>query len=223
MERQALALEPNSRSEERDSFAARFSAIEEAQTPPSPKAEMAYLVPTTAALAALPNLTLGDRLPKAAADPNEKSVVVVDKTKHNTHILQVQNGQLVEVLNVKDATGKGPRMTPEGRFNIIGKEMNPTWYPPPSMRAKHPHPVGPGPKNPLGEAKIRTDAQGGIILLHGTNRPDQIGMNASRGCVRHHNEDIKKIYPLVQTGDAVYIVKNYAGTKIQPYDFGRRR
>lgn len=168
----------------------------------------------------LPEITLSEKIPSAEPDHDARSVVVVDKTKHQTHILQMRDGIVAEVLNVRDATGKGPRMTPEGRFHIIAKEKNPTWYPPPSIGGS---PVGPGPHNPLGVAKIRTDAGGGLILLHGTNRPDQIGTNASHGCIRHLNRDILKIYPLVQKGDAVYIVKNYNGTAIRQEDFAPRK
>lgn len=203
-------------------FAERFTAF--ADNNPGQETQtvaMALLRENVAAKALLPKLTLNlNELQKGQADLQAKSVVVVDKSSHRTRVLQMNDGKIEEVLNVPDATGKGPRMTPLGRFNIMDKEMNPTWYPPPSIGGR---PVGPGPKNPLGVAKIRTDAGGGLILLHGTNRPDQIGMNASRGCVRHHNQDILKIYPLVQKGDAVYIVNSFDGTKINPADFGPRK
>lgn len=175
---------------------------------------------TGAPTALLPELILSDNLPAATADPEARSVLVIDKAKHQTHILQMNDGVVADVLKVPDATGKGPRMTPEGRFHVIAKEKNPTWYPPPSIGGA---PVGPGPRNPLGVAKIRTDAGGGLILLHGTNRPDQIGTNASHGCIRHHNQDILKIYPLVQKGDAVYIVKNFNGTVLRKEDFLPRK
>lgn len=168
----------------------------------------------------LPVLTLSDDLPKAEASNQVRSVVVVDKSSHRTHILQMHHGRLVDVLNVPDATGKGPKLTPEGRFQIINKEKNPTWYPPESVGGG---PVPPGPNNPMGVAKIRTNALGGRILLHGTNRPDQIGTNASLGCIRHHNQDILKIYPLVNPGDAVYITRNFKGTQIRSEDFSPKR
>ena len=179
-------------------------------------AETVGTIPKAGATVSLPDLILSDDLPAARPDPNLRSVVVVDKTKHQTHILQMNDGVVSDVLKVPDATGKGPRMTPEGRFHITAKEKNPTWYPPPSIGGT---PVGPGPRNPLGVAKIRTDAGAGLILLHGTNRPDQIGTNASHGCIRHLNQDILKIYPLVQKGDAVYIVRNFGGTVVRKEDF----
>jgi lipoprotein-anchoring transpeptidase ErfK/SrfK len=173
------------------------------------------------AAAALPSITINDHLPTAQASTENRSVVVVDKSHHKTHILQKVDGQVEDVLTVKNATGTGKsgQVTPEGKFHVIAKETNPWWYPPPSIGGK---PVPPGPHNPLGPRKIRTDAYGGRVLLHGTNRPDQIGTNASHGCIRHLNEDIKRVYPLVQPGDAVYIVKDINGTHINPEDFRQR-
>lgn len=212
------------RKSEESAFNSRFGQWDTELSSTALKAEgirqaQAYAKSDSSALA-LPQITLSDRIASGSADPDAKSVVVIDKTHHRTHVLQMQNGNLKEVLNVADATGKKAGATPEGRFNIIGKELNPWWYPPPSIGGR---PVRPGPHNPLGVAKIRTDAFGGRILMHGTNRPDQIGTNASHGCIRHHNEDIMKIFPLVQKGDAVYIVKNFDGTRIRPQDFGSRR
>jgi L,D-transpeptidase ErfK/SrfK len=134
--------------------------------------------------------------------------------------LQMNHGRVEDVLTVNDATGKSAKSTPEGRFHVLEKELHPWWYPPKSIGG---HPVPPGPDNPLGPAKIRTDYPGGKILLHGTSRPDQIGTNASHGCIRHNNKDIMKIYPLVEKGDAIYIVKNFNSATIRPEDFGRRR
>ena len=175
-----------------------------------------------AAAAALPAITLTDHMPTAAACPENRSVVVVDKSHHQTHILQMEKGKVEDVLTVPNATGQGTsgKVTPEGRFHVVGKEENPWWYPPPSIGGK---PVPPGPHNPLGPRKIRTDAYGGRVLMHGTNRPDQIGTNASHGCIRHQNNDIKRIYPLVEPGDAVYIVKDFNGAKIKSEDFSPRK
>jgi lipoprotein-anchoring transpeptidase ErfK/SrfK len=168
------------------------------------------------AAAALPQIILSDKLPHGSGVPGSPSVVVVDKTAHRTHVLQMNGAKVAEVLDVPNATGREPGMTPEGRFYVLDKEKNPTWYPPPSIGGD---PVGPGPGNPLGVAAIVTSADNGLILLHGTSRPDQIGTNASHGCIRHLNQDITRIYPLVQRGDIVYINKKFNGLAIKPEDF----
>jgi hypothetical protein len=164
----------------------------------------------------LPQIILSDNLHKGPSEHGAPAVVVVDKSAHRTHVLQMQPGGVTEVLNVPDATGREPGWTPEGKFEIIHKEKTPTWYPPPSIGGD---PVGPGPDNPLGAAELTTSADNGLILLHGTNRPDQIGKNASHGCIRHLNPDILKIYELLQPGDRVYIVPHFNGTALSLEDF----
>ena len=41
--------------------------------------------------------------------------------------------------------------------------------------------------------------------IHGTDHPETIGQSVSHGCVRMRNEDIEKLYPMVQVGTPVYI------------------
>jgi lipoprotein-anchoring transpeptidase ErfK/SrfK len=169
---------------------------------------------SAAAAAVLPDITLNDDIQKGAAVPGSHSVVVVDKSAHRTHVLQMNGNSVVEVLNVPDAVGKNPNWTPEGKFHVIERTKNPSYCPTDGSGC-----MGPGPNNPLGPAKLRTDAGGGLILLHGTNRPDSIGTNASHGCIRHQNADILKIFPLVKMGDSVYITKHFKGTTIDREDF----
>jgi hypothetical protein len=41
--------------------------------------------------------------------------------------------------------------------------------------------------------------------IHGTDHPETIGQSVSHGCVRMRNEDIEKLYPMVNVGTPVYI------------------
>jgi hypothetical protein len=41
--------------------------------------------------------------------------------------------------------------------------------------------------------------------MHGTNQPDSVGRAVSHGCVRLRNEDIAKLYAMVEVGTPVYI------------------
>jgi lipoprotein-anchoring transpeptidase ErfK/SrfK len=41
--------------------------------------------------------------------------------------------------------------------------------------------------------------------IHGTDQPESIGRSASHGCVRLRNEDIAKLYEMVEVGTPVYI------------------
>lgn len=48
---------------------------------------------------------------------------------------------------------------------------------------------------------------GKSYAIHGTNNESSIGKNASHGCVRAKNEDMDKIFSLMEVGDQVYIVR----------------
>lgn len=159
-------------------------------------------------------------LPKGTADTSKQSVVIVDEGAHKTHVLQMQDGQLRDVLTVPDSVGKPSTPTPVQRWEVSDKRLDPVWYPPASIGG---HPIEPYKQNhhnPIGLAFIRLDGTG--FGLHGTNRPDQIGKSVSHGCMRHNNEDILKIYPLVQKGTAVYTVKHFDGAVISGNDFNKR-
>jgi lipoprotein-anchoring transpeptidase ErfK/SrfK len=41
--------------------------------------------------------------------------------------------------------------------------------------------------------------------IHGTDHPESIGQSVSHGCVRMHNEDIERLYPMIAVGTPVYI------------------
>ena len=174
-----------------------------------------YQRASAAAQAVLPELSLS-HVSRGSADPYARAVVVVDKSHHQRHVLQMQNGELKDVLTVPDATGMQPGLTEEGRFRITSKELNPTGAPPPGIPGG---PVEPGAGNPLGAAAIGTTAGDGYIYLHGTNVPDSIGKNASHGCIRHFNSDILKIYAMVDVGETVYIGKNFKSMSVMSSDF----
>ena len=111
--------------------------------------------------------------------------------------------------------------TPSGRARVIAKSKNPVWYPPESIRKEHeekndplPSFVLPGPDNPLGKYAIRIDLPG--YLIHGTNKPQGIGMRVTHGCIRLHPDDIKDLFNRVTTGTPVTIVD-------QPYKLAWRQ
>jgi lipoprotein-anchoring transpeptidase ErfK/SrfK len=73
---------------------------------------------------------------------------------------------------------------------------------------KNNEPVAAGPDNPLGERWIgfwydekTTDEIG----FHGTSNLKSIGQAASHGCVRMSNQNVKKLYQLVQIGTVVRV------------------
>jgi L,D-transpeptidase ErfK/SrfK len=98
--------------------------------------------------------------------------------------------------------------TPEGIFTVVEKIVDPSWYPPESIRKEDPDlptVVPPGPDNPLGSHAMRLSR--GNILIHGTNRPFGIGRRVSHGCIRLYPEDIPKLFQVVPEKSKVTIVK----------------
>jgi len=101
--------------------------------------------------------------------------------------------------------------TPLGVTETTMKLKDPAWYPPESVRQEArergdppPEVVPPGPDNPLGQHAIMLDIPG--YLIHGTNRPDGIGMRASRGCIRMMPETIEDLFSRIAVGERVNII-----------------
>jgi len=103
------------------------------------------------------------------------------------------------------ATGQSIYPTPTGRFDIVVKWINPTWYPPTQDAwAKGLKPVPPGPGNPLGTRWMGLSAPG--IGIHGTDEPGSIGYSASHGCIRMQVVDSEWLFQHVRVGTTVVIV-----------------
>lgn len=110
--------------------------------------------------------------------------------------------------------GRQGRDTPLGVQTIIEKRANPSWTPPASIRAEHAaegHPlpavVPPGPENPLGTRAMRLSNPS--YLIHGTHRPDGVGMRVSSGCIRLHPESVEELFDMVTMGTKVNIIKQH--------------
>jgi L,D-transpeptidase ErfK/SrfK len=101
--------------------------------------------------------------------------------------------------------------TPFGEAKVTQKARDPTWYVPASVRKEHaergeklPSVVPPGPDNPLGAFALSLSLPG--YLIHGTNKPDGVGMRVSHGCIRLYPEDIEALFERVPRGTPVRIV-----------------
>lgn len=114
--------------------------------------------------------------------------------------------------------GRIDRQTPTAQTRVVNKLHNPTWYPTAGVRADYakrgielPSQIPPGPDNPLGEYALILDLPS--YLIHGTHRPDGIGMQVSQGCIRMYPEDIRVLVEQVPRGTAVNFID-------QPYKVG---
>lgn len=115
-------------------------------------------------------------------------------------IYRFVGGKFQEFIPV--SVGNPPEaLTPTGSFHVIEKIVNPTWYPP--SWAESQTPVGPGPKNPLGDRWIGLSAP--LVGIHGTNNPVNVGGSVTHGCIRCYPNEIRKLFPKVKVGLPVRI------------------
>jgi len=101
--------------------------------------------------------------------------------------------------------GKPDWETPRGRFKIILKEKDPTWYVPKKIQAemaasgeKVIETMPPGPDNPLGRWALKTSIPG--ILIHETTHPESVYRFRSHGCMRMKGVDAWIMYHILDVG-----------------------
>ena len=114
-----------------------------------------------------------------------------------------KEGKLASAFPV--GLGRPDWETPTGMFTIKGRERNPTWHVPLSIReemATKGQPVEtlvpPGPDNPLGRYCLRTSISG--VLLHETIWPTSVYQFRSHACIRIMAEHMEKFFQGVRVG-----------------------
>lgn len=103
------------------------------------------------------------------------------------------------------AIGQPAYPTPEGRFRIVNKQIDPVWSVPNSPWAGElaGSTVAAGSAaNPL---KARWMGIVNGVGIHGTGQDWSIGTAASHGCIRMHVRDVKRLYQVVPVGTTVLI------------------
>ncbi|MGS2743769.1 L,D-transpeptidase family protein [Halomonas sp. LS-001] len=141
--------------------------------------------------------------------PVPREGVVINLSELRLYYYPADNPDIVETYPV--SVGRDEFATPVGVTRTTIKVKDPAWAPPASMRREAaergdppPEIVPPGPENPLGEHAILLDMPS--YLIHGTNRPDGVGMRVSRGCIRMYPEDIKSMFEKIPSGTKVNLV-----------------
>jgi len=122
------------------------------------------------------------------ARPARRVVVSIPDRK----LAVMESGRVVKIFST--AVGAPESPSPSGVFQIVTSISDPTWY----TKGKI---VAPGPSNPLGPHWLGLSLKG--YGIHGTSNPASIGHNASHGCIRLRNSDIRELAQMVQVGDAV--------------------
>ncbi|WP_366922528.1 L,D-transpeptidase [Metallumcola ferriviriculae] len=135
-----------------------------------------------------------------------KDYILINKEKNRLYFFQ--QGLLAKEYTV--STGKEPYYTPEGVFEITNKLLYP--------KGKAPEaPMGPrwmGMEVPFAKDRRGNKVDGGPdhrapkgqkYGIHGTNDETTIGTDASGGCIRMYNKDVKELYDMVSIGTMVEI------------------
>jgi lipoprotein-anchoring transpeptidase ErfK/SrfK len=124
-----------------------------------------------------------------ANTPEPRRVVV---SIPNRKLILFEGDRALRIYDV--AVGKPSTPTPQGKFAIINRVPNPTYYAPSGS-------VAPGGHNPLGSRWMGLSAKG--YGIHGTNVPSSIGKAASHGCVRMRKQDLEELFEMVTVGTTV--------------------
>jgi L,D-transpeptidase ErfK/SrfK len=146
--------------------------------------------------------------------PGPHEGIVVNLPEHRLYYYpKPKRGEPQTVITYPVSIGKMDWRTPLGLTHVIGKQKDPTWYPPESVRKEHaangdplPASVPPGPDNPLGQYAMRLAAGNGTYLIHGTNNPKAVGMPVTHGCIRMYPDDVQALFPLVPVGTPVRLI-----------------
>lgn len=133
------------------------------------------------------------------SDSDIEYIVVIKQAEHTLYLYHLET--LEGTFPV--ALGSPEYPTPNGKFYIIKKEKDPTWYPPKSEWAKDEEPIPPGPGNPLGPYWM---AIGDGIGIHSTPDAASLGYSVSHGCIRMSEWGAQQLFDRVEVGTPVYII-----------------
>jgi lipoprotein-anchoring transpeptidase ErfK/SrfK len=105
------------------------------------------------------------------------------------------------VRSFRVGLGQEGKETPTGLWSVRqgGKLIKPPWSDPETGKLLHYGDEG----YALGSRWIALDGLGGNAKgrtgfgIHGTVEPETIGTKSSKGCIRLHNGDVKKVYNLL--------------------------
>lgn len=128
----------------------------------------------------------------------DKSWIIINKSSNTLYHL---NGNDI-IKRYPVATGKTAAHTPEGKFTIVTKYINPAW----GGAGRYKPIKGGVTNNPLGKRWMGLSIKGGGTYgIHGNSDKDSIGKYVTLGCVRMFNEDVESLYELIDYGISVWI------------------
>lgn len=155
---------------------------------------------------------IGEMTEKALIEENKKIVdVVPDEFKDREWIIVINktkkiltvysHGQVYKKYPV--ALGKSSSPTPDYKFTIINKLIDPYWG---GIGGRYTPVRGGAPNNPLGRRwlGLSTDKYWGYGI-HGNADPFSIGKYISAGCIRMINEDVEELFEYIPINTEVWI------------------
>lgn len=117
-----------------------------------------------------------------------QNVLIVVDPLHNLLTVYVE-GRIYKRYPI--ALGKEETPTPVGDFVVISKHKNwARWF---------------------GTRWSGLNVPWGTYGIHGTNRPESIGRDASHGCIRMLNRDVEDLFEIVKIGTRVQILGHVLG------------
>jgi lipoprotein-anchoring transpeptidase ErfK/SrfK len=121
--------------------------------------------------------------------------------KHAHRLIILLDGNYIKEYPV--ALGAPQSPTPEVKFVVDRKSVNPDWTSPDGV-----YKFG-DPKNILGTRWIgfQDTPELHSYGIHGTSDPETVGKDVSNGCVRMRNADVEEIFGMLMAGDTVEIAK----------------
>jgi L,D-transpeptidase ErfK/SrfK len=146
--------------------------------------------------------------------PTPHEGIVINLPEHRLYYYpRLRPGEKRVVITYPVSIGRMDWHSPLGVTRIMAKERHPNWYPTESVRQEHaahgdplPKVVPPGPKNPLGEYKMRLAVGDGTYEIHGTNNPVAVGLAVTHGCIRMYPDDVAALFASVPVGTKVWLI-----------------
>lgn len=134
--------------------------------------------------------------------------ILINKSSNTMYYL---NGSDI-IYRYPVATGRTPGDTPEGKFTIVTKVVNPAW----GGAGRYTPVKGGALNNPLGKRWMGLSVGGGGWYgIHGNADSSSIGKYISLGCIRMVNEDVEFLYDKVELRTPVWI-----GNELKLNQFG---
>jgi L,D-transpeptidase catalytic domain len=144
--------------------------------------------------------------PKLTADQARRAagtVITIDQSSFTLRLFK----SLRLRKSYKVAVGQSAYPTPNGRYAIQSKQINPVWSVPNSPWAGELAGTTVGGGSAANPLKARWMGIANGVGIHGTGEDYSIGTRASHGCIRMHVSDVIALYRRVPVGTPVLIAR----------------